>query len=73
MPFSRLLGKPPIMVAGMTPSTVKAGFGSAVLDAGYHIELASGGHNAAALENPDATLTIRKSKEKKRTAQETTP
>ncbi|KAF7965824.1 hypothetical protein HWV62_41719, partial [Athelia sp. TMB] len=49
-PFSRLLGKPPIMVAGMTPSTVKAGFVSAVLAAGYHVELAGGGHyNAAAL------------------------
>ncbi|KAG5646963.1 hypothetical protein DXG03_001686 [Asterophora parasitica] len=49
-PFSRLLGKPPIMVAGMTPSTVKAGFVGAVLDAGYHVELAGGGHyNAAAL------------------------
>lgn len=49
-PFSRLLGKPPIMVAGMTPTTVKAGFVSAVLRAGYHVELAGGGHyNAAAL------------------------
>ncbi|KII85134.1 hypothetical protein PLICRDRAFT_45274 [Plicaturopsis crispa FD-325 SS-3] len=49
-PFSRLLGKPPIMVAGMTPTTVKAGFVSAVLAAGYHVELAGGGHyNAAAL------------------------
>ncbi|KAF5389975.1 hypothetical protein D9757_013855 [Collybiopsis confluens] len=49
-PFSRLLGKPPIMVPGMTPSTVKAGFVSAVLDAGYHVELAGGGHyNASAL------------------------
>ncbi|KAG8905251.1 3-oxoacyl-[acyl-carrier-protein] synthase [Tulasnella sp. 403] len=49
-PFSRLLGKPPIMVAGMTPTTVKAGFVSAVLSAGYHIELAGGGHyNAKAL------------------------
>ncbi|THV07258.1 fatty acid synthase [Dendrothele bispora CBS 962.96] len=49
-PFSRLLGKPPIMVAGMTPTTVKAGFVSAVLDAGFHIELAGGGHyNAAAV------------------------
>ncbi|TIC66451.1 hypothetical protein E3Q02_01872 [Wallemia mellicola] len=43
-PFSRLLGKPPLMVAGMTPSTVKGGFVSAVLNAGYHIELAGGGH-----------------------------
>ncbi|KAH9856627.1 fatty acid synthase [Lenzites betulinus] len=49
-PFSRLLGKPPIMVAGMTPTTVQAGFVSAVLDAGYHVELAGGGHyNATAL------------------------
>lgn len=38
------------MVAGMTPTTVKAGFVSAVLNAGYHVELAGGGHyNAAAL------------------------
>lgn len=49
-PFSRLLGKPPIMVAGMTPTTVKSGFVSAVLSAGYHVELAGGGHyNAASL------------------------
>jgi fatty acid synthase subunit beta len=38
------------MVAGMTPTTVKAGFVSAVLEAGYHVELAGGGHyNGAAL------------------------
>ena len=38
------------MIAGMTPSTVKAGFVSAVLDVGFHIELVGGGHyNAAAL------------------------
>lgn len=56
-PFSRLLGKPPIMVAGMTPSTVKAGFVSAVLDAGYHIELAGGGHyNAKALRSKVAEI-----------------
>ena len=36
-PYSRLLGKAPIMVAGMTPSTVKAGFVSAILRAGYHV------------------------------------
>jgi fatty acid synthase subunit beta len=49
-PFSRLLGKPPIMVAGMTPTTIKAGFVSAVLKAGYHVKLAGGGHyNGAAL------------------------
>ena len=40
------------MVAGMTPSTVKAGFVSAVLDAGYHIELVGGGHyNTVALRS----------------------
>ncbi|KAF9648674.1 fatty acid synthase [Thelephora ganbajun] len=56
-PFSRLLGKPPIMVAGMTPSTVKAGFVSAVLSAGYHIELAGGGHyNPAALRSKVAEI-----------------
>ncbi|KAJ3768531.1 MaoC like domain-containing protein [Lentinula raphanica] len=43
-PFSRLLGKPPIMVPGMTPSIVQAGFVCAILDAGYHVELAGGGH-----------------------------
>ena len=55
--YSRLLGKPPIMVTGMTPSTVKAGFVSTVLDAGYHIELAGGGHyNAAALHSKVADI-----------------
>ncbi|KAG8938441.1 3-oxoacyl-[acyl-carrier-protein] synthase [Tulasnella sp. 424] len=49
-PFSRLLGKAPIMIAGTTPTTVKAGFVSAVLSAVYYIELAGGGHcNAKAL------------------------
>ncbi|KZS94178.1 fatty acid synthase [Sistotremastrum niveocremeum HHB9708] len=56
-PFSQLLGKPPIMVAGMTPSTVQAGFVSAVLSAGYHIELAGGGHyNPAALRSKVAAI-----------------
>ena len=34
------------MVAGVTPTTVKAGFVSVstVLEVGYHIELAGGGH-----------------------------
>ena len=32
------------MVAGMTPSTVKAGFVSAILSAGFHVKLAGGGH-----------------------------
>ncbi|CAO3634037.1 unnamed protein product [Cunninghamella blakesleeana] len=42
--MSRLLGKPPLMVAGMTPSTVSEKFVSAVMNAGYHVELAGGGH-----------------------------
>ena len=48
--FSRLFGKPSVMVAGMTPSTVKAGFVGTILSAGYHVELAGGGHyNATAV------------------------
>ncbi|KAI9473939.1 MAG: fatty acid synthase [Benjaminiella poitrasii] len=42
--MSRLLGKPPLMVAGMTPATVNEKFVAAVMNAGYHIELAGGGH-----------------------------
>ncbi|PVU85583.1 hypothetical protein BB559_006933 [Furculomyces boomerangus] len=42
--MSRLLGKPPIMIAGMTPSTVNTDFVSAVTNSGYHIELAGGGY-----------------------------
>ncbi|ODO06611.1 hypothetical protein I350_03968 [Cryptococcus amylolentus CBS 6273] len=59
-PFSRLLGKPPIMVAGMTPSTVGANLVAATLDAGYHIELAGGGHyNAKALRSKVAEIQRR--------------
>jgi fatty acid synthase subunit beta len=36
------------MVAGMTPSTVKGGFVSAILSAGFHVELAGGGHYSPA-------------------------
>lgn len=42
--LSRLLGTPPVMVAGMTPTTVPWDFVSAVINAGYHIELAGGGY-----------------------------
>ncbi|KAF9438054.1 3-oxoacyl-[acyl-carrier-protein] synthase [Entomortierella beljakovae] len=50
--MSRLLAKPPLMVAGMTPSTVNETFVSAVMNAGYHIELAGGGHyNEAAIRS----------------------
>jgi fatty acid synthase subunit alpha len=45
------------MVAGMTPSTVKGGFVSAILSAGYHVELAGGGHyNAAAVRTKVAEI-----------------
>lgn len=56
-PFSRLLSKPPLMVAGMTPCTVPANFNAAVMNAGYHIELAGGGHyNARALRSKIAAI-----------------
>lgn len=42
--MSRLLGIPPVMVAGMTPCTVPWDFVSATMQAGYHIELAGGGY-----------------------------
>ena len=48
--MSRLLGIPPIMVAGMTPSTVPWDFVAATMNAGYHVELAGGGYyNAASM------------------------
>ncbi|KAG5457400.1 MAG: hypothetical protein BJ554DRAFT_2600, partial [Olpidium bornovanus] len=43
--FSRLLGKPPIMVAGMTPCTAHESFVAAVVNAGFHVELAGGGQH----------------------------
>ncbi|KAI5867028.1 beta subunit of fatty acid synthase [Durotheca rogersii] len=50
--MSRLLGVPPIMVAGMTPSTVAWDFVAATMNAGYHIELAGGGYyNGKTLTN----------------------
>jgi fatty acid synthase subunit beta, fungi type len=42
--FSRLLGLPPVMVAGMTPCTVNPDFVAATMNAGYEIELAGGGY-----------------------------
>lgn len=42
--FSRLLGRAPLMVPGMTPLTVDPEFVSATLNAGYHIEIAGGGY-----------------------------
>ncbi|KAL4974120.1 acyl transferase domain-containing protein [Aspergillus desertorum] len=49
--LNRILGAPPIMVAGMTPTTVHPDFVAAIMNAGYHAELAGGGyHNASAME-----------------------
>lgn len=42
--MSRLLGVPPVMVAGMTPCTVPWDFVAATMSAGYQIELAGGGY-----------------------------
>ncbi|KAI9745826.1 MAG: hypothetical protein M1818_000507 [Claussenomyces sp. TS43310] len=42
--MSQLLGLPPIMVAGMTPTTVSTDFVVATMNAGYHVELALGGY-----------------------------
>lgn len=49
--FSRLLGRPPLMIPGMTPTTVNTEIVSATINAGYHIELAGGGYfNASGME-----------------------
>jgi fatty acid synthase subunit beta len=42
--MSRLLGLPPMLVAGMTPCTVPWDFVAATMNAGYQIELAGGGY-----------------------------
>lgn len=58
--FTRMMGKPPLMIPGMTPSTVGAGFNAAVLNAGYHVELAGGGHyNEKALRAKVADIQSR--------------
>ncbi|KAK4236035.1 acyl transferase domain-containing protein [Achaetomium macrosporum] len=42
--MSRLLGLPPLLVAGMTPATVPWDFVAATMNAGYQIEFAGGGY-----------------------------
>lgn len=50
--LSRVLGLPPLIIAGMTPTTVHWDFVAAAMNAGYHIELAAGGyHKSKDLEN----------------------
>lgn len=55
--LTRLLGLPPIMVGGMTPTTTNPSFVAAVMNAGYHVEFALGGyHTASALRTALTTL-----------------
>lgn len=42
--FSKLLGRAPLLVPGMTPTTVSPDFVAATINAGYQIELAGGGY-----------------------------
>ncbi|KAL4919047.1 acyl transferase domain-containing protein [Aspergillus aurantiobrunneus] len=50
--LNRVIGAPPIMVAGMTPTTVHPDFVAAIINAGYHAELAGGGyHRASTMES----------------------
>ncbi|UJO25015.1 Fatty acid synthase beta subunit hexB [Fulvia fulva] len=44
--MTQLLNAPPVMVAGMTPTTVPWDFVSCVMQAGYHVELAGGGYSS---------------------------
>ena len=45
--FSQLLGRAPLMIPGMTPTTVNPEIIAASINAGYHIELAGGGYFSA--------------------------
>ncbi|KAK4981177.1 hypothetical protein LTR28_002474 [Elasticomyces elasticus] len=54
--MTRLFGVPPVMVAGMTPTTVPWDFVAAVMKSGYHVELAGGGY----LNEKDFEDAIRK-------------
>ncbi|KAE8153829.1 acyl transferase domain-containing protein [Aspergillus avenaceus] len=45
--LTKLLGAPPVTVAAMTPTTVPWDFVAAILNAGYHAELAGGGYYRA--------------------------
>ncbi|WP_314686128.1 polyketide synthase [uncultured Bifidobacterium sp.] len=45
--FSQLTGKPPVLLAGMTPTTVDPGIVAAAANAGYWAELAGGGQVTA--------------------------
>ncbi|MDR2082624.1 MAG: DUF1729 domain-containing protein [Candidatus Ancillula trichonymphae] len=53
--FSRLTGRSPIMLAGMTPTTVDPGIVAAAANAGYWAELAGGGQVTADVFNTNIT------------------
>jgi fatty acid synthase subunit beta len=49
--YTRFFGMPPLMVAGMTPTTAHWDLVSATINAGYHVELAGGGYfDSSAME-----------------------
>lgn len=55
--LSRLLRVPPMLVAGMTPTTVPWDFVAAVMNGGYYAELAGGGYYSdSAMERAIRTL-----------------
>ncbi|KAI8318135.1 hypothetical protein GQ54DRAFT_322741, partial [Martensiomyces pterosporus] len=57
-PMHRILGKPPVMVAGMTPTTSNENFVAAINAAGYYSELAGGGtHKEVDLNSKISSLT----------------
>lgn len=60
--FSRLLSKQPLMVAGMTPTTIDAEFVSACINAGYHVELSGGGHFMESMLRDKINLIVSKIK-----------
>lgn len=56
--FSKFSKLPPIMVAGMTPTTVPWDFVAAICNAGFHVELAAGGYfNPEALKQAILNVT----------------
>ncbi|KAH5709769.1 hypothetical protein HBI18_229780 [Parastagonospora nodorum] len=55
--MTRLLGLPPCMVGGMTPTTASWDFVGAIISAGYHAEVAAGGlHTAEDFNNTIKSL-----------------
>ncbi|KAI8318453.1 hypothetical protein GQ54DRAFT_280754, partial [Martensiomyces pterosporus] len=57
-PMHHILGKPPVMVAGMTPTTSNESFVAAINAAGYYAELGGGGiHKEVDLNSKISSLT----------------